>query len=110
MQECRFELTLVTGTTFTPNGAISEKFCLSFGLPPGSCLGPLTLSSTLPSCSILLSHVYLKFTVLLMTLSYIYHLNLVMPKQKTKPLQLWKRMLNARVNVQYKYRTRVGTY
>ena len=36
--------------------------------------------------------------------------NLVMPKQKTKPLKLWKRMLNAPVNVQYKYWTRVGTY
>lgn len=52
---------------------------------------PYSLSSTHPGgCSILLSYINLRFTVLLMTLSYIYNLNLVMPKQETKPLQLWR--------------------
>ena len=33
---------------------------------------------------------YLKFTILVMTLSYIYRLKLAMPKHETKPLQLWR--------------------
>ena len=72
------------------NGATSGKLSLSFGVSQGSCLGPFLFDVYASKLFDLIWVTYLKFTVLMMTLGYICHLNLVMPKHRTKRLQLWR--------------------
>ena len=71
------------------NGTLSDRFALQYGVPQGSCLGPvLFIIYASKLFEIVNRHIYRTFIVTQMTLSFIFHLTLIHKQVGTR--QLWQ--------------------
>ena len=70
------------------NGTLSDRFFLQYGVPQGSCLGPVLFIIYASKLFEIVKAHLLTFIAMRMTLSFIFHLNLI--HKQVGMRQLWQ--------------------